>query len=93
MDASLSIPKSPQPRPEDVHTFALWLNSLGVNPIDQAKIQSTTGTMESLKKRGIKLTGIKVTSGREWIHFAQGWHHVHEFGDYRLTYDARHYTH
>jgi hypothetical protein len=49
--------------------------------------------MESLKKRGIKLTGIKVTSGREWIHFAQGWHHVHEFGDYRLTYDARHYTH
>ena len=85
---SLLIPSSPEPRQADVDKFTSWLGSLGVKPVEPAKIRSTTGTLESLERPGIAQTNFLGSLG-ELLHFQQDWHLAYDFGDYRLTYDAR----
>src|SRR5260370_9011716 len=85
---SLSIPWSPEPRQADVDKFTAWLRSLGVKPIEPARIRSTTGTLESLERPGITQTNFLGSLG-ELLHFKQDWHLAYDFSDYRLTYDAR----
>ena len=83
----LTIKPAPEPRQADIDTFTLWLMSEDVKPVDPSKIRCTTETLDQLRS-GIDLQSFG-TSGCRMVHFKHNWLLVHDFGDYRLTYDAR----
>jgi hypothetical protein len=53
---SLTIPLSPEPKPEDVETFTLLLRGKGLPAVKRLNFGSTTADIESLIVPGIGLS-------------------------------------
>lgn len=85
--SDLTIPFPPVPRQADIDAFTVWLMECGVTSPDPRKIHCTTGTLRTLKLPGIEPA--MFLRGDVLVGFTQGWHLVHDYGDYRLTYDGR----
>jgi hypothetical protein len=85
---SLTIPLSPEPKPEDVETFTLLLRRNGVPAAKVLKFGSTTADIESLMVPGIGLSRTEIR-GDKRLWFQQGRKFVYAFDGYCLTYDDR----
>jgi hypothetical protein len=85
--SDLTIKAPPEPRQADIDTFVVWLTAQGEKVVDLLKIRCTAEAIEKLVKPGKVRTVASL--GGELIAFNQNGYLVHDFGDYRLTYDAR----
>jgi hypothetical protein len=77
------------PRPQDLESFITWLRSQGLRWIDPEKITCTTEPLEALLPPSPKRPMRSFERGHKLIAFVHLWKLVHDYGDYRLTYDAR----
>jgi hypothetical protein len=84
--SDLTIKPPPAPRQDDIDAFAVWLMAQDEEVVDRAKIHCTPEGIEKLIKPG-KVHKV-VSLGGKLIAFNQNGYLVHDFGDYRLTYDA-----
>ena len=84
----LTIPLPPEPKPEDVETFALLLRRKGLPAVKRLNFGSTTANIESLIVPGIGLSRTEL-QGDKRLWFQQGSKFVYAFDGYCLTYDAR----
>jgi hypothetical protein len=78
-----------KPRPQDLQSFITWLYSQGLRRIDPEKVTCTTDSLEALLPALPKKPMRSFERGHKLIAFVHLWTLAHDYGEYRLTYDAR----